>query len=179
MSFRCTTPSTRRSSATSNGVPPEFAIRSTIALTSPGTLPPLAATYAAIASGAPLRMERPSISTPPMPLLGQHHDRAAFGCFVREGRELSGVRQILFLHSRRGEKLRGAAVTQGNRACLVQEQRIHIPGGFYSASRHCQHIPLDNAVHPRNSDGREQSSNRCGDQANQQRNENEKGLWRP
>ena len=55
MSFKCTTPRARVCSATTSGVPPARAMRSTIALSSGATRPPLTATYRSIESAAPLR----------------------------------------------------------------------------------------------------------------------------
>jgi hypothetical protein len=61
MSLRCTTPIARRFSATASAVPPAREIRSTSAFTEGGSASPI---YSAMASAAPLRMLRPSMSTP-------------------------------------------------------------------------------------------------------------------
>ena len=53
-------------SATTSGVPPERAIRSTIGRSSGATPPPLAATYFSIESAAPFRICRPLRSIPDM-----------------------------------------------------------------------------------------------------------------
>ncbi len=63
-SLRWTTPSARPFSATTRGVPPDDAIPSTAAPSSAGMLPPCSSTQRRTASAAPLRMLRPSLSTP-------------------------------------------------------------------------------------------------------------------
>ena len=59
MSFRCATPSDRLRSATTSGVPPARATRSTMPCSPGDTVPPLAETSFAIASAAPFRTSRP------------------------------------------------------------------------------------------------------------------------
>ena len=63
MSFRWMTPSACVPSATTSGVPPARAMRSTMPASCPGTVPPLATTHFSIASAAPLRISRTSPSS--------------------------------------------------------------------------------------------------------------------
>jgi hypothetical protein len=49
----------------------------------------------------------------------QHDDGAAFGRFVRERRELGGVRQFLHGHAGQGDEFRRLSVAQGNGPGLV------------------------------------------------------------
>jgi hypothetical protein len=58
------TPSAVASLATTSGVPPEAAIPSTISASSAGVELPPSSIQRRIASAAPLRIERPSRSTP-------------------------------------------------------------------------------------------------------------------
>ena len=64
MSLRWITPSTKLSWATTSGVPPARAMRSTSASSRSGTRPPCWVTNALIASAAPLRSRLPFMSTP-------------------------------------------------------------------------------------------------------------------
>src|SRR5499427_5704404 len=64
MSLRLIMPSSRAPSATASGVPPAREIRSDISVISGGTRPPCSLTNATIASVAPLRSRRSSMSTP-------------------------------------------------------------------------------------------------------------------
>ena len=66
MSLRWITPSTRDPSATTSGVAPPLAIRSTLARTLSSNAPPRDVTNASTASAAPFRICRPSRFTPLM-----------------------------------------------------------------------------------------------------------------
>ncbi len=72
MSFKCTTPRARLSSATTSGVAPEFATRSIASSNLRRNRPPASFTYLIIASGAPLRILRPSKSTPDMRVVAEN-----------------------------------------------------------------------------------------------------------
>ena len=60
------TPSTSVSRATTSGVPPSFAIRSTAGASAVGTTPPCSSTHVVTASAAPLRSAVPPESMPLM-----------------------------------------------------------------------------------------------------------------
>ena len=109
-------------------------------------------------------------------LLGQHDDGAALGGFIGERGELRGVGQPLVAHVGRGNELGGLAIAQGDGAGLIQQQGIHVAGGLDGASAHGQHVVLHQTVHAGDADGREQSANGGGDQANQQRDQHENRL---
>ena len=111
-------------------------------------------------------------------LLGQHHDGAALGSFVGERRKLRGIGQPLLAHVRRGHELRRLAVAQGDGAGLVEQQRIHVAGGFHGASAHGQHVVLHQAVHAGDADSREQPADGGGNEADQQRHQHEDCLRR-
>ena len=56
------------------------------------------------------------------------------------------------------DELRRHAVAEGDRSRLVQEQGLYIPGRFDGAPAHGQHVPLHEAVHAGDPDGREQGA---------------------
>ena len=82
------------------------------------------------------------------------------------------------MHARQRDELGRLAVAQRDRAGLVQQQRVHVAGRFDGASRHRQHVVLDEAVHAGDADGREQATDRRRDQADEQRNQHEQRLRR-
>ena len=93
-------------------------------------------------------------------------------------RQLRGVGQPLRSHVRRRDKLRGLAIAQGDGAGLVEQQRVHVAGGFDGAPAHGQHVVLHQAIHAGDADGREQAADGGGNQANQQRDQHEHRLRR-
>ena len=111
-------------------------------------------------------------------LLGQHDDGAAFGRFVGERGKLRGVGQPLGAHVGRGKELGGLAIAEGDGAGLVEQQRVHVAGGFNGAAAHGQHVVLHEAVHAGDADGREQTADGGGDQADQQRDQHKDRLRR-
>ena len=110
--------------------------------------------------------------------LGQHHNRAAFGSFVGERGQLRGVGQPLLAHVGRGHELRSLAIAQRDGSGLVEQQRVHVAGGFHGASAHGQHVVLHQPVHARDADGRKQSADGGGNEADQQRNQHKDRLRR-
>ncbi len=67
------------------------------------------------------------------------------------------------------------AVAQGDGAGLIQQEHIHIAGGFDRAPRKGNHVALDQAVHAGDADGRKQTTDGGGDQADQQRDQHGDG----
>ena len=110
--------------------------------------------------------------------LRQYDDRAAFRRLIRQRRELRRIGQLRFRNSRRRYKARRLAIAQRDGAGLVEQQSVDIACGFHGAARHGEHIMLHQAIHARNSNGREQPANRRRNQANQQRDQHEHGLRR-
>jgi hypothetical protein len=111
-------------------------------------------------------------------LLGEHDDGAAFGGFVGERGELRGVGHALLADVGGGIELGGLAVAEGDGAGLVEQQRVHVAGGFNGAAAHGQDVVLDEAVHAGDADGREQAADGGGDEADQQRDQHEDRLRR-
>ncbi len=63
--------------------------------------------------------------------LGQHDDRATLGSFIGERGQLGGLGQFPGRYALDGDQLDRLAVAQGDRAGLVEQQHVHIPGGFH------------------------------------------------
>src|SRR5258708_26623300 len=55
-------------------------------------------------------------------------------------------------------------VSQRNRSRLVEKQDVNVSRCLDGAARHCDDVSLNHSVHSRNPDGREQSSDGCGNQ---------------
>ena len=73
---------------------------------------------------------------------------------------------------------RRLAIAQSDGAGLVEQQSVDIAGGFDGASRHGQHIVLNQAIHAGNADGGEQAADGRRNQADQQRDQHKHGLRR-
>ena len=67
-------------------------------------------------------------------LLGQHHDRAAFGRLVGERSELCCVRQLLLAHAAHGHEGCRLPVAEGDGAGLVEQERIDVAGRLDGAA---------------------------------------------
>ena len=109
---------------------------------------------------------------------GQHDDRAALGSFVGQRRKLCGVGHFGFGDSGGRYKFGGLAIAESDGAGLVEQQRVHVSGGFDRPTGHGEHIVLHQAVHAGDANRRQQAANRGGNQADQQRDQHEHGLRR-
>ena len=65
----------------------------------------------------------------------------------------------------------GLAVADGDRTGFVQQQRVDVACGFDGAARFGNYVGLQRTVHTGDADGREQSPDRCRDQADEQRDQ--------
>ena len=92
-------------------------------------------------------------------LFRQDNDATALGRLVGQGRELGRPRHLLFGHAGSGDEGGGLTIAQSDRACLVQEQYIHIASCLDSTPAHGEHVFLDQTVNARDTDGAEQSAN--------------------
>ncbi len=201
MSLRWITPSTRLRSATTSGVPPARAMRSTMPVSSGRGAAAVRGDVFRDRIAAPFRISRPSKLTPDMRvcavngtnsaawaaklaaadvvlLLGQHDDRSAFRRFVGERRQLRGVGQGRLRHAWQRDELTGLTVAERDRAGLVEQQRVHVAGSFDGAARHRQHVVLDQPIHAGDADRRQQPADRRRNQAHQQRDQHEHRLRR-
>ena len=103
--------------------------------------------------------------------LGQHDNAAAFRRFVGERRELRGFGHRFLRHARRGKEFRGLAIAERDRAGLVEQQHIHVAGGFDRASAHREHVLLHETIDARDADGAQQAANGRRNEADEQRDE--------
>ena len=181
-------------SATTSGVPPARAIRSTMVCSSAGeraavgvhvggnrvggALADLAAVE--IDAGHPrLRRERHEAaslceqlaSANAVLLLGEHDDRSSLGRFVGQRRQLRGVGQLALGDAGQRHELGRLAVAQRDRAGLVEKQRVDVAGRFDRAPGHRQHVVLHQAVHAGDADGGDQRADGRRNQAHEQRDE--------
>ena len=123
-----------------------------------------------------LRRQLPTAET--VLLLRQHDDRAALGRLVRERRELRRISQRRLADTGQRDELCCLAIAEGDRAGLVQEQRVHVAGGFDRPSRHRQYVVLHQPVHAGDADRRQQTADGRGNQADEQRHQYEHRLRR-
>src|SRR5215470_9348589 len=109
--------------------------------------------------------------------LGKHDDGTPFWRLVGERRKLRGIGEIGLFDSGSWEEMSGGTVTERNRAGFVEEKNVYITRGFDGASGHGENIAAKKPVHARNADSRKQAADCRWDQANQERDQNEKILW--
>src|ERR1019366_9834707 len=69
-------------------------------------------------------------------LLCKHDDAAAFGRFVGDRGELRGFGKAFAWNTWRRQKLAGHAVAERDRAGLVEEEHVDVPGGLDRAAGH-------------------------------------------
>ena len=110
--------------------------------------------------------------------LSEDDDRTAFRRFVRQRGKLCGVGQFRITHARSGNEFGGLAIAECDGASLVEQQRVHIAGSFDGAARHRQNVVLNQTIHARDSDGREQAADGRRNQAYQQRDQHKDRLRR-
>ena len=98
-------------------------------------------------------------------LLGEHDDRAPFGRLVGERGELRRVGQLRLGHAAQRPELGRLAVAEGDRAGLVEEQRVDVAGRLDRAPRHGEHVEAHQPVHAGDADRREKRADGGRDQA--------------
>ena len=108
-------------------------------------------------------------------LLGQHHDAAALGGFVGERRELRGVGEAFYFDAGRGNEIGGHAVAERDRAGLVEQQHVHVAGGFDGATACGHDVAADQAVNAADADGAQQPADGRRNQTHEQRDEHGHG----
>ena len=113
-----------------------------------------------------------------VPLLGQHHDRTAFRRFVGQRGELGRVGELAIGSPGERDELGGLAIAERDRARLVEQQGVHVAGRLDGAAGHRQHVVLHHPVHAGDPDGRQEAADGGGNQAHEQRDQDEHGLWR-
>ena len=188
------TPSTRVPSATASGVPPlrrdavDDRRRARRGRRRPAPRP----------SGAPSRPRpcgstRPSKSTPLMRVWAVNGTSSASGQLARRrGRSCSSASttierpsgvssarlessaasaSVALVDAGDREELGRLPVAVGDRAGLVEQQRVAVAGRLDRAARHGQHVALHEPVHAGDADRREQRADRRRDEAHQQRDQ--------
>ena len=85
-------------------------------------------------------------------IAGEGNDGAAFRRFIAETGIGGGFGKITLGDARHGVKPSGHAVAEGDRACLVQQQRIHVAGGFHRAAAGGDHVEADQPIHAGDAD---------------------------
>ena len=70
------------------------------------------------------------------------------------------------------------AIAKRDGSGFVEQQNVDVAGSFDCAARHRDDVALNHAVHACDADGGEQAADRRGNQAHEQRDENENGLRR-
>ncbi len=101
-------------------------------------------------------------------LMEQLDDALALGRLVggrgqgRQAPDLGGREAV------EGHELRRLAVADGDRARLVQQQRVHVAGHFHRLAALGDDVGPQGPVHAGDADGRQQGADRRGDQAHQQ-----------
>ena len=204
MSSSTTMPAMRLPSLTSSGVAPLAATLGHGAFEPRRARSPFCcSTWRRIASGAPLRICRPSGRSTPLirvwAVKGMNRAPAgtarspsrpcrALGRRCRRRRSLwnkstmllpSGVSSAAEARAARsadfrggevaeGDELRGVAIAHGDRAGLVQQQRIHVAGHFHRLAALGEDVGPQGPVHAGDADGRQQGADGRGDQADQQ-----------
>ena len=107
--------------------------------------------------------------------LRQHHDGTAFGSFIGQARKLRAVGKLVLGSTADGNEFDGLTVAERDGSGLIQQQSVDVAGGFYRFAAHGEHVMLHHAVHARDADGREQSADGGGNQADQQRDQHGDG----
>ena len=193
ISLRWMTPSNWLLSETASGVPPAREMRSTAWLKSAG------ARFAgqaglrehgvdrALAQHAPgqidaghagLRGERHDDRlrgrggrVEPVSGLGERDDRAALGGLVGEAGEQHRFGEARLADARHGDEFVRHAVAEGDRAGLVEQQRVDVARRLDGATRGRDHVEADQSIHAGDADGGEQAADRGRDQADEQRDQ--------
>ncbi len=75
---------------------------------------------------------------------------------------------------RGGQELGRLAVAEGDRAGLVEQQRVDVAGRFHRAARHGEHVEAHQPVHAGDADGRQQRADGGRDQRDEQRHQHER-----
>ena len=109
--------------------------------------------------------------------LGEDDDRASLRGLVGERGHLRRLGQLLLGDSRHRHELGRLAVAEGDRAGLVEQQDVAVPGGLDGAPREGEDVAPHEPVHAGDPDRREQRPDRRRDQRHQQRDQRRLGEF--
>ena len=101
-------------------------------------------------------------------LSGQVEDALALGRRVGHRRQAGHAGHLARLGAAERDELRGAAVADGDRARLVEQERVDVAGDLDRLAALGDDVRRQGPVHPRDADRREQGADRRRDQADEQ-----------
>ena len=110
-------------------------------------------------------------------LFGQHHNAAAFGCFIGQGGKLRGIGELLLGDTGSRAKIRRHAIADGDGAGFVEQEYINVSCGLNGATTGGHDVATDKAVNAADADGAEQSADGGGNQAHEQGDEHRRGEF--
>ena len=108
----------------------------------------------------------------------QLHDGAALRRLVLERREQGRLDDVTLIDARQRHDARRKPVAERDRASLVEEDHVHVARCLDGATAHGQDVEAGDAVHARDADRGEQTSDCRGDQADEQGHEHNEAELR-
>ena len=102
---------------------------------------------------------------------GQRYDRAALRRLVGERGEQRGLGHVAIRNPGSGNERGRQAVAVGDRAGLVEQQRIDVAGRLDGAARGGDHVEADQPIHAGDADGRQQAADGRRDERDEKRDE--------
>ncbi|MNC16256.1 hypothetical protein D3C75_641050 [compost metagenome] len=86
-------------------------------------------------------------------LFCQHHNAAAFRCFIGKRRKLRRIGQCFFINTWSWQEIRGLAVAKRNGAGFIQQQNIYVASRFYGTPAGGNHVCTQHTAHTRHANG--------------------------
>ena len=106
-----------------------------------------------------------------MTIGGERDDRAPLRRFVGERGQQHGFGEFGLADRADGNEFIGHPIAEGDRAGLVEQQRVHVAGGFDRAAGGRDHVEADQPVHAGDADRRQQPADGRRNEADQQRDQ--------
>ena len=110
--------------------------------------------------------------------LRKNHDATSFGCFVRERRKLRTISERLFFNTGHGHECGGLAIAEGDGSCLVEQKRVDVACCLDGTATHCNHVLLNEPIHARDADRRQQATNGCRNKTDEECDQHRNRHWR-
>src|SRR4051794_35032545 len=88
---------------------------------------------------------------------------------------MRGGGELLFLHTRRGEKGGGLAIAERDRPRLIEEENIDVARGLDGPAGSGEYMPLEKAIDAADADRAEEASDGGWDEADEQRHQHHDG----
>ena len=111
--------------------------------------------------------------------LGESDDRAAFRRLVGEARSKRGGREVLGRNAIDRQEFGRHAIAEGDRAGLVEQQRIDVARRLDRAAGGRDDVEADQPVHAGDADGRQKPADRRRNEADEQRDQHGRRQVRP